>query len=74
MFLIESPDLTEEAVQDKKAWLRHNISPTNIVHKYMMELQTSRLQWIQGEEQPSLDRILEDYPRLGDPNGHEWVR
>lgn len=66
-------ELTDDEVGERKAWLRHNLAPSDTVQQYMRETQTARLSWIHGDEQPSLNKILEEYPRFKDPSGHHWV-
>ncbi|KAJ8026442.1 hypothetical protein HOLleu_31259 [Holothuria leucospilota] len=66
-------ELNDDEVGERKAWLRHNLAPPDTVQQYMRDTQTARLSWIHGDEQPSLNKILEEYPRFKDPNGHYWI-
>jgi len=40
----------------------------------MAETRAMRCQWVHGPEQPGLREILDQYPRLTDKDGFNWVR
>ena len=45
----------------------------HVVQQKMKETQGMRLNWIHGAQQPSVEDIFEEWPRLRDANGYIWV-
>jgi hypothetical protein len=61
--------LTDEA-KTKIEWMKHNTQPEEQVRAYMKETVLHRRKFIhppQGTKAPSLDDIMNQYPRLMDP-------
>jgi len=44
-----------------------------VIHEKMTATQGMRLSWIHGTQQPSVEDIFEEWPRLRDANGYNWV-
>ena len=73
-FIFLDEDTADEAtIETKKQWLKHNSQPFADVAAAFEVTRPSRLRWIYGPEQPTICRIMEEYPRFKDPNGYVWV-
>ena len=72
MVLLKSDDEVKE-LKENKNWLRVNAEPRSKVRELMERTRVMRCQWVHGPDQPGLGVILDQYPRLCDKDGYNWV-